>query len=170
MEKINIAGLVNDSITDGPGIRYTVFVQGCPHNCKNCHNPQTHSFKAGVLYDVDDIFNEIKNNPLLTGVTFSGGEPLCQSKQLLPLAKKIKESGLELAIYTGFLFEDILNNKVDGAKELLELADVLVDGPFVDNLRDYSLKFKGSSNQRIIDLHQSLPLNKVVLITDERWN
>ena len=170
MEKINIAGLVNDSITDGPGIRYTVFVQGCPHNCKNCHNPQTHSFNAGVLYDVDDIFNEIKNNPLLTGVTFSGGEPLCQSKQLLPLAKKIKESGLELAIYTGFLFEDILNNKVDGAKELLKLADVLVDGPFVDNLRDYSLKFKGSSNQRIIDLHQSLPLNKVVLITDERWN
>ncbi|MBQ8762291.1 MAG: anaerobic ribonucleoside-triphosphate reductase activating protein [Clostridia bacterium] len=169
MEKIRVAGLVNDSITDGPGIRFTIFVQGCPHNCKGCHNPQTHDFDAGKLYDDEEIFTQIKNNPLLTGVTFSGGEPMCQADKLLPLAKKIKELGLELAIYSGFLYENLIQ-KNDSIKNLLNIADVLIDGPFVESLRDYSLKFKGSSNQRVIDLKRSISSNELVIITDDRWN
>lgn len=168
MLDINIAGFVNDSITDGPGIRFTIFTQGCPRKCKGCHNPQTQSLTGGTPYKVEQILEKIKNNTLLQGVTFSGGEPLIQAKALIPLATEIKKLGLNIAVYTGYVFEEL--KSVDGALELLRLCDVLVDGPFVEEKRDYKLKFKGSNNQRIIDLKQTFSTGKIVLVEDERWN
>lgn len=171
MTKLRIAGTVNDSITDGPGLRYAVFVQGCPHNCKGCHNPQTHDFCGGKEVDIDDLLQEGLQNPLLCGVTFSGGEPMCQARALAELAKRFRENGVDdVACYTGYLIEDLLNGKVDGAKELLNVIDVLVDGPFVQDKRCYDAKFKGSSNQRVIDVHATLKEGKVVICDDERWN
>ncbi|MEG2259298.1 MAG: 4Fe-4S cluster-binding domain-containing protein, partial [Oscillospiraceae bacterium] len=102
MSTLKIAGIVGDSITDGPGIRTAVFVQGCPHKCEGCHNPQSHDFNGGTEMDIDEIFKKIEQNPLLSGVTFSGGEPFCQAGGLAELGKKVKSLGLEIAIYTGY--------------------------------------------------------------------
>jgi len=164
--KIKLAGTANDSIVDGPGIRYTIFVQGCPHKCDGCHNPHTHDFNGGKLSDTDKLFEEIKANPLLSGVTFSGGEPFCQAKELVFLGQQIKEIGLDIITYTGFQFEYLLENSTEenGYKALLEVCDFLVDGKFDITKKDYLLKFKGSSNQRIIDCKKSLASGKVVEI------
>lgn len=170
MLKIKISGIVNDSITDGPGLRYTIFVQGCPHRCEGCHNPQTWDFEGGKLLTVDEIMNEIDSNPLLQGVTFSGGEPMCQAKELLPLAKRIIAKNLDIAIYSGFTFEELLKINNQYQIELLKLANTLVDGKFEKDKKDYRLKFCGSSNQRIIDLKESFKQNKVVLNTSLSWN
>ena len=168
MSKIRLAGIVNDSITDGPGIRLTVFVQGFPRSCPGCHNPQTQPLCGGYEEDDAVVLEKIKSNPLLDGVTFSGGEPMIQAKNLLWLAKEIKKLGLNLFCYTGYIFEELKN--VEGANDLLNYIDVLVDGPFVKEKRDYRLKFKGSTNQRIIDVPKTIKQNKVVLIEDEKWN
>lgn len=170
MKKLRISGIVNDSIVDGPGLRLCVFTQGCPHHCPGCHNPQTHDYKGGRKISIRKIEKDILANPLLTGITFSGGEPFIQAKQLLPLAKFIKEKGLELASYTGFLFEELYNNKVPFARELLNYIDVLIDGKFVLAQRSLNLKFKGSKNQRTIDVQASLKEGKAVLSTNEKWN
>ena len=108
---IRLAGVIRESIVDGPGIRFVVFVQGCPHHCEGCHNPESHDFSGGYDCEPEKILAEIKKNPLLDGVTFSGGEPLCQAAALLPLAKEIKKLGLNLFIYTGSIFEDLLKNQ-----------------------------------------------------------
>lgn len=170
MKKLRISGIVNDSIVDGPGLRLCVFTQGCPHHCPGCHNPQTHDYKGGRKISIRKVEKDILANPLLTGITFSGGEPFIQAKQLLPLAKFIKEKGLELASYTGFLFEELYNNKVPFARELLNYIDVLIDGKFVLAQRSLNLKFKGSKNQRTIDVQASLKEGKAVLSTNEKWN
>lgn len=169
MAKLRISGCVNDSIVDGPGLRFTLFTQGCPHNCPGCHNPQTHDFKGGYNASIKKIFAQIKANPLLSGVTFSGGEPFMQAKTLVPLAKMIKEAGLELACYTGFVFEQLASDQVKGARELLNYIDVLIDGKFVLSQRSLDLAFKGSKNQRTINVSQSLKEGKVVLEKSERW-
>lgn len=152
--EIRIAGTENDSIVDGPGFRFTVFVQGCPHNCEGCHNPQTHDFKGGTITDTDELFEEIKSNPLLDGVTFSGGEPFCQAKALYTLGKQIKELGMDIITYTGFKLEYLIenSNKDNYYKELLSISDYLIDGKFEIDKKNLLLNFKGSSNQRIIDL------------------
>ena len=169
MAKLRISGCVNDSIVDGPGLRFTLFTQGCPHNCPGCHNPQTHDFKGGYNASIKKIFAQIKANPLLSGVTFSGGEPFVQAKTLVPLAKMIKEAGLELACYTGFVFEQLASDQVKGARELLNYIDLLIDGKFVLSQRSLDLAFKGSKNQRTINVPQSLKEGKVVLEKSERW-
>lgn len=169
MAKLRISGCVNDSIVDGPGLRFTLFTQGCPHNCPGCHNPQTHDFKGGYNASIKKIFAQIKANPLLSGVTFSGGEPFVQAKTLVPLAKMIKEAGLELACYTGFVFEQLASDQVKGSRELLNYIDVLIDGKFVLSQRSLDLAFKGSKNQRTINVPQSLKEGKVVLEKSERW-
>ncbi len=152
--KIRLAGLVDDSIVDGPGYRFTVFVQGCPHHCPGCHNPKTHDYEGGYEGDTDEIFAKIMENPLLQGVTFSGGEPMDQAIPLVELAKKIKAAGLDLWVYTGYTYE-VLKTKNDAAvQELLSLADVLVDGPFIMEQRDIELAFRGSRNQRILNLRE----------------
>lgn len=162
---IRIAGKTPESIVDGPGLRYTLYVQGCPHHCEGCHNPQTHDFSGGQDADTDDILNEILENPLLDGVTFSGGEPFCCAHALADLGIKIKHHGLGLMAYTGYTIEYLLShaNEDNGYRALLEVLDYLVDGPFVINLKSYEAKFRGSTNQRIIDVKKTLSLGETVI-------
>lgn len=161
-----ISGIVKESIVDGPGLRYVIFVQGCPHHCKGCHNPQTWSFDGGERRDVGDILEEIKANPLLDGVTFSGGEPFTQSGELILLAREVKKLGLNVVVYTGYLFEDL----VGVYSEFLSTIDILIDGPFVEDLKSYDLMFKGSSNQRVIDVRKSLEVGEVVTFSEEDFD
>lgn len=160
--KIRIAGRICESIVDGPGLRYVLFTQGCPRSCLGCHNPQTHDLKGGIEVTTEKILEEISSNPLLSGVTFSGGEPFIQANALIELARKIKHRDLNLVIYTGYTWEELheVNNK--DWNTLLEEADVLVDGPFIQKLHSWNLKFTGSSNQRIIDIRRSLVSGKPI--------
>jgi len=172
--KINIAGLVPDSIVDGPGIRFTVFCQGCAHNCPGCHNPQTHPFNAGKDYTVLELIKKIQENPLCKGVTFSGGDPMFQPEGFSALAEKLKSLNYEIACYTGFTWEALMKDKSEFAAfrlELLKNIDVLIDGPFVLEKKNLDLLFRGSSNQRIIDVQKSLihPELPPVLCTQKRW-
>lgn len=164
-ETLRMAGIVNDSIVDGPGIRLTLFVQGCPHNCEGCHNPQTHDFEGGNDMKLSEIMDKIKANPLLDGVTFSGGEPFCQALKLAELGKEIHSLGLNIMTYTGYTFEYLMSHSTDenGYRQLIDVCDYIVDGPFVLSLRDLMLKFKGSSNQRIIDVKKTLEQGDVVI-------
>lgn len=150
--KIRISGIVEESIVDGPGFRYVVFTQGCPHHCKGCHNPQTHPFEGGKLMDIDDIFKAFCENPLLAGITFSGGEPFCQPKPLYELAMKVKRLGKTVMTYSGYTFEELEESDNLWVKKLLLATDILVDGPYIDELRDLTLQFRGSSNQRVLYL------------------
>ena len=170
MCNLNIAGIVNDSITDGPGLRYTLFLQGCPHHCDGCHNPQTWNTGINRLININEVLEQIKSNPLLQGVTFSGGEPMLQAQNLIPLAQEIKKLNLNIAIYTGYTFEQLLKINNCYQIELLKIADILIDGKFEKDKKDYRLKFCGSTNQRIIDLKQSFTQNKLVFETSEKWN
>ncbi|MBF7047022.1 anaerobic ribonucleoside-triphosphate reductase activating protein [Campylobacter volucris] len=160
---IKLAGVVKESIVDGYGLRYVIFTQGCPHKCKACHNQHTHDFNQGYWQDLDFLLKDIIKNPLLKGVTFSGGEPFLQAEKLVILAKKIKSFGLDLIIYTGFTYEELLLMDKKSVKELLFLADLLIDGRFILEQKDLSLKFRGSSNQRIIDTKESFRQGKIVL-------
>ena len=170
MATLKIAGVVGESITDGPGLRTAIFAQGCPHRCEGCHNPQTHDFGAGELVDTGELLAEIKRNPLLSGVTFTGGEPFCQAAALAELGEGIKALGLELAAYTGFTWEELLAENDPGRMRLLSLLDVLIDGRFVLAERSLELKFKGSRNQRTIDVQKSLRAGEVVSESSERWS
>lgn len=164
---LRIAGTLQDSIVDGPGLRYVIFTQGCPHNCEGCHNPQTHDFEAGEEADTDKILKEIFENRMISGVTFSGGEPFCQAAALVPIAETLKEQGKHLMIYTGYLYEVLCQAEDEGVQRLLSLADVLVDGPFVLAQRDLTLPYRGSENQRVIDLVKSREMGKVILYKSE---
>ncbi len=167
--KIRLAGTVNESIVDGPGFRFAVFTQGCPHHCKGCHNPQTHDFNGGYIADTDDFIDMIQSDPLLDGVTFSGGEPFCQCEALADMAKKVKtiDGGrLDIISYTGYTFEYLTEHKDDikGCDELLNQLDYLVDGKFVEEQKSFELKFRGSKNQRFIDVQKSLKEGRTVVI------
>lgn len=168
--KIRIAGFVNDSITDGAGLRFALFTQGCPHNCKGCHNPQTHDVNGGYEIELSEILKQIDENPLLSGVTLSGGEPILQADKLVAFAEEIKKRGLNLALYTGFTFEQLQAKNSVAINQLLSYVDVLIDGKFELDKRSLDLKFKGSSNQRIIDLQKSLKENKVIEMQNSSWN
>ncbi len=162
---LRIAGTVNDSIVDGEGIRFTIFTQGCPHNCKGCHNPQTHDFNGGELVETATLLEKIKSNPLLDGVTFSGGEPFCQAEILAKLGADIKILGLNIVTYTGYTFEELYKDYDKNSwGKLLEVTDFLIDGKFIIELRDWQIKFRGSSNQRYIDCKKSLEQGRAVEI------
>ena len=150
--ELRICGTEPESIVDGEGIRFVVFVQGCPHGCPGCHNPASHAFDGGTVVGVDELFAEICDNPLLKGVTFSGGEPFCQSEPLSELARMVHAKGLNVTTYTGYLYEDLLHMHDQGVAALLGQTDVLIDGPFILAEKDLTLAFRGSRNQRIIDL------------------
>ncbi len=152
VSNLRVSGIIEESIVDGPGFRYVVFTQGCPHHCKGCHNPQTHSFETGTWMEIDDIFQKFEDNPLLAGITFSGGEPFCQPEALYHLAVKVHEKGKTVMTYTGYTLEQLEAMDDIWVKKLLSETDILVDGPFVEELKDLELQFRGSSNQRIIYL------------------
>ncbi len=161
--ELRIAGTANDSIVDGPGIRFTVFTQGCPHHCEGCHNPQTHDFSGGEVVDTDELLEKIKANPLLDGVTFSGGEPFCQAQALASLGSEIKKLGLDIVTYTGYDFEELYENRdKNGWGELLAVTDFLIDGRFEIAKKDWTSRFRGSSNQRYLDCQASLSSGKPV--------
>ena len=151
---IRIAGIVRESIVDGPGIRFTVFAQGCPHRCKGCHNESTLDFEGGYDCELSKILAEIDKNPLLTGVTFSGGEPFCQAKAFYELGLEIKSRGLDIVSYSGYTLEELqeMAEKDESVNKLLEVTDYLVDGPFILEERDLTLEFRGSKNQRFIKM------------------
>ena len=160
--KIRVAGLTNDSIVDGKGFRFVIFTQGCLHHCKGCHNPETWDMNGGNIMDLDDIKEKIARNGLLDGITFSGGDPFYQPKPCAELAKWAKERGLNIWAYTGFLYEELLN--MPEVKNFLDLVVVLVDGPFILEEKSLLLNFRGSKNQRVIDLNETRKTGIVSLI------
>ena len=158
MTKLSLAGVIRESIVDGPGIRYTVFAQGCPHHCPGCHNAHTWPFSGGFLTDPERIVAEMKQNPMLRGITLSGGEPFCQQKAMAELAALVHAAGYDVITYTGYLFEELLEKaKADpDVLALLQQTDVLIDGPFVQEEKSYDIRFRGSKNQRAINVKASL--------------
>ena len=164
-DTIRIAGVVRESIVDGPGFRFTVFCQGCPHNCAGCHNPATHDFSGGYDCDISRILEAIDKNPLLDGVTFSGGEPMCQAEAFCSLAAEVKKRNLNIVTYTGYTYEELLimSEKDIWIKKLLDLTDILIDGRFILSQRDLTLLFRGSRNQRVIDMNLTRNSGKLTL-------
>ena len=163
--RLRLAGVIRESIVDGPGIRMTVFVQGCPHHCKGCHNKGTWNFDGGYDGTVEGILEEAKKDKLIKGLTLSGGEPFCQAEPLAELSKRAKAMGLNVFCYTGFTFEELVKD-FDAHPEyraLLEHCDWLVDGPFVEKEMSLMLHFRGSRNQRILDVKKSLAALSPVL-------
>ncbi|MDD6647604.1 MAG: anaerobic ribonucleoside-triphosphate reductase activating protein [Firmicutes bacterium] len=164
-DSLRIAGIVRESIVDGPGIRFTVFCQGCPHDCPGCHNPETHDFDGGSECSTDKLMAEIDKDSLLSGVTFSGGEPLCQPEAFACMAKQVKARNLSLTVFSGYTYEQIsrMCKENDAVRELMELTDILIDGPFIKEERDLTLQFRGSRNQRIIDMNETRKTGRLVL-------
>lgn len=167
MSKIRLAGIVEDSIVDGPGIRLTVFTQGCLHNCPGCHNPESHALDGGYMEDCDKIIQMVLSNPLYAGITFSGGDPILQIEQVIYIAKEVKKHHLNTILYTGYLFEQVVqmaknDSRFDG---VFDLIDYIVDGPFINSQRDLTLHFKGSTNQRTIDVKKSISQGEIVQVT-----
>ena len=165
---LNLSGIISDSIVDGPGIRTTIFCQGCPHHCPGCHNPETWDFGCGTDVPVEDLVEVVQSNPLCRGVTFSGGEPFAQAKGFAKLARLLKEKGYEVASYSGYTFEELLSGSED-QKELLSSIDILIDGPFLMAEKSLEVPFRGSRNQRILDVKKSLAEGKAVSVTSGRW-
>ena len=165
---IRVAGVVEDSIVDGPGNRLTVFVQGCLRNCPGCHNPQAQPLDGGRDVYVDDLVAIIKQNPLLTGLTISGGEPMGQPCGCKMLAASAKALGLNVWVYTGFTFEEIITENHSPRIAFLKEIDVLVDGAYDEKKRNLTLPFRGSGNQRIIDVPASLKAGRAVLLNEYR--
>lgn len=164
-DSLRLAGIVRESIVDGPGIRFTVFCQGCPHGCPQCHNPETHDFSGGTECSIERLMEEVDKDPLLAGVTFSGGEPFCQAEGFERMGRLVKERGLSLTVFSGYTYERLLemSESDEHIKGLLELTDLLIDGPFVNELKDLTLQFRGSSNQRLIDMNRTREAGEIVI-------
>ncbi len=159
---IRIAGAVKESIVDGPGIRYVIFTQGCPLHCKGCHNPQAQPLNGGIDVKLSVLYDEFKNNPLIKGVTFSGGEPFIQASNLAVFAKFLRSKNYSIWSYSGFIYEKLVADPI--YRRLIDQIDVLVDGPFVLAKKSLELDYRGSSNQRIIDVKKSLEAKHAVLV------
>jgi anaerobic ribonucleoside-triphosphate reductase activating protein len=163
LTQINLYGLSDDSIVDGPGIRLAIFMQGCKHACQGCHNPAAQPFKRNTLITIDELWEKVEANPLLAGISLTGGEPFEQAEVLVALARRTREKGLTVWAYSGYLYEDLLAGVPNNAApQLLEQTDVLVDGPYVEMLRSLDLPWRGSSNQRVIDVAASLAGGQIV--------
>ncbi len=164
--RVKLAGVEKNSVVDGPGLRTVVFAQGCPHCCPGCHNPQTQDAEGGLWYDLDRLATELCTDSSVRGITFSGGEPFCQAGAFAALADCLIKSKLEILIYTGYTYERLLAKAAagdSGIRRLLEAGDILIDGPYIREKRDTSLAFRGSDNQRVIDLKQTRMTDNVVL-------
>lgn len=160
--KIRIAGYVPESVVDGEGVRLAIFTQGCPHHCEGCQNPHTWNHRDGTVMDTDD-FDKLMANPLLTGITLTGGEPFLQQDACIELADMAHGRGLNVWCYTGYSFEALRLATNYSGKRLIEYVDVLVDGKFEITKKSLGLRFRGSSNQRIIDVKKSLSRKEVML-------
>ena len=165
---LDLSGIVSDSIVDGPGIRTTIFSQGCPHHCPGCHNPETWEFGCGTPMEEERLVEIVKANPLCRGVTFSGGEPFAQAEGFAKLAELLKSEGYEVASYSGYIFEALLRG-TPAQRKLLETIDILIDGPFLLAEKSLEVPFRGSKNQRILDVPASLAAGKAVETTSKRW-
>lgn len=165
---IRISGTVQDSIVDGPGLRFAVFTQGCPHRCPGCHNPETHDPLGGKTLDTQTLIGQMRENPLLQGLTLSGGEPFAQPEACLALARGAKALGLDVWAYSGYTYEELIK-RGGAALDLLFVCDVLVDGPFILGERSLALKFRGSRNQRLIDLAETRRTGEVKLWAPPVW-
>lgn len=164
--KLRLAGITRESVVDGPGIRVVIYAQGCPHDCPGCQNPKTHDPTGGQLFDAKQVVRMIRRVPLAQGVTFSGGEPFAQAEAFAELGHMLESYGLDIITYTGYVWEDLANSSEAGWRDLLSLTSLLIDGPFHEDDRDLSLAFRGSGNQRIIDVRQSLRRNEPVVVSD----
>ena len=170
--EIRIAGLIENSFVDGEGIRFAIFTQGCPHHCKGCHNPKTHDFNGGKVVDTNDLINIIKKTPLISGITLTGGEPLCQIAAVTELASTAKNLNLNVWCYTGYVYENLFDKNLndekfftaDKLKNFFDCVDVLVDGPFIESQRDLTLPFCGSKNQRLIDIKKTQLEKKIIFL------
>ena len=156
--------LQTDSVVDGPGIRTVVWTQGCIHNCPGCHNPETHSLTSGQLVDISEICDQIKSNK--QNITFSGGDPMLQAKQCACIAKFAKNLGLTVWVYTGFTFEYLMSLNDTDINNFTENIDVLVDGRFDIKRKSLECQYRGSTNQRLIDVPSSIKCRTVVLWHD----
>ena len=170
-DTIRLYGLVTDSIVDGPGFRTAIFVQGCPYHCEGCHNPESQPFEGGTVWTLDDVEKKFTNNPLLSGITLSGGEPAEQAAPCAELARRAHQKGLNVWTYTGSTLEKLSERaKEDAAlRQLLDETDVLVDGPFILAQRSLELDFCGSKNQRLIDMNKTRRQGKLILWMPPVW-
>lgn len=151
---MRIYGLVQDSIVDGPGLRFVCFVQGCPHHCPGCHNPDSHDPNGGTEMTTDEVIEQMLANPLTDGLTLSGGEPFDQAEDCLAIARAAHAHGLNVMAYTGWTYEHLLQDGSEAQKALLSEVDILVDGPFLIAERTLNLPWRGSRNQRVIDMRR----------------
>lgn len=165
-KNIRLSGIAYESLVNGPGMRRVFFAQGCRHKCKGCFNPDTHDFNGGEDRNMDELIEAVLENPMLRGVTFSGGDPWEQADKFAYMAKIFKEHNLNVWSYTGYTYEYILEHKDErnGWNELLNNIDVLVDGRFEEDMMQEGLKFRGSYNQRIIDVKESLKEGKIIVL------
>ncbi|MBD5219460.1 MAG: anaerobic ribonucleoside-triphosphate reductase activating protein [Bacteroidales bacterium] len=148
--KMRILRIVEGTSVDGPGLRTSIYFAGCRHACPGCHNQQSWDFAGGQDYTVEDVMKIVRYNGF--PVTFSGGDPMYQAEAILPLARQLHAEGFGIWCYTGFTLDELLADGDENQRAVLKLLDVLVDGPFVQSLRDTDLRFRGSSNQRLIDV------------------
>lgn len=172
MDTIRLAAdLQSDSIVDGPGLRAVIWTQGCAHNCKGCHNPSTHDFSGGGLVSIKMVCDAIDELKYHTGITFSGGDPMYQPEACNQIARYAKSKGYDIWVYTGFTFEELINmsEKKPIYKEFLNSIDILVDGKFILEQRDLNLLFRGSRNQRLIDVQKSLTTGKIITLNEYEY-
>lgn len=151
-EKLRVAGVVRESVVDGPGLRYVVFAQGCLHRCPGCHNPETWDPAGGYYITAAELLADIGRNPLLKGVTFSGGDPFLQAGAFAILGRALRQKGYDIVTYTGYTYEELRAMADPAVQDLLAVTDILIDGPFIQGERDLTLPFRGSRNQRVIYL------------------
>ena len=165
---IRLYGIIRESIVDGPGLRFVVFVQDCPHRCPGCHNPESHDPKGGFATTTERIWETLVKNPMLRGVTFSGGEPFLWAKELAEVGRCAVKRGLDVMTYSGWTIDQLRKKaETDGAvRELLSVTRYLVDGRFEEDKRDLSIRFRGSRNQHIWDLSAGYAENEAVLLDD----
>lgn len=166
------ADLQSDSIVDGPGLRTVIWTQGCSHNCPGCQNPQTHDFNGGGLVDLELVKEAIDELEYQTGITFSGGDPMFQPYACTDLAAYCKKKGYNIWVYTGFTYEELmkLSENKPIYREFLNYIDVLVDGKFKEEEKNLNLLFRGSNNQRLIDIPTTLEKGEVVLLNEYEYN
>jgi len=162
---VRVAGIITDSVVDGPGVRFVVFGQGCPHHCPACHNPETWDPQGGKEMTLKEILKMLKKRlKYIKGITLSGGDPFLQAEEMAALGREARKMGLDVVTYTGYRYEDLLSGGLPGSQELLEVTDILVDGPFILELKDISLPFRGSANQRLIDLAATRKQGSITLV------